>query len=887
MSAFKPRTSDGNFLFSVILATAKMLFIVILILGITGAGMLVGIAKAWVETSPPLDISAFDQQAKTSFIYDKNGNLITDFKGTENRIEATIDELPKNLINAIIAIEDQRFQSHNGVDVKRIFGALFANIFNDKNQGGSTITQQLIKQTMLSTDQNFKRKLQEAYLALELEKKISKQDILTEYMNVIYLGGSNYGVKVAALDYFGKNLNQLNLKECATLAAIIRDPGRYNPRSCYYVKKDTAPLDDRTGRVLNLMLEQGLISDHEYQEALATPLNVLEKSQFVSKMFDNAYYVEYAIYDVVTKMLRVEGNQQDNQANRSAMENKLRTGGYHIYTALNPLVQEGIQEVITNWKNYPAMRKSADQTYKTKIGDGEYIQLIQPQAAAVVMDWHTGELNAIVGGRNLPTARKQTNRANLLGQTSGMPVGSSIKPLAVYGPAFDMGYSPGTPVVNAPLRIEGWNDGVGGKGYPNNFGGASFTGIESMRIAMNKSHNTAAAQVLMNYVGVENSAHYLQLLGIKREHIMTNGAGLALGSSGISPIEMTAAFGAIANNGEYLEPYAFTRVLNSDGSLYIDVKNVQIRRQAFKPSTAWLLVNVLKGCVNPKTGTGDKARFGNFEVAGKTGTNSDSRGVTFAGITGYLSACVWIGHDGYQPLVSNATGGNYAAPLWAAVMSKAHQLKGYTKNRKINAAKADEMGFVVATACAVSGMKPTAACADDVNGYKVTKDYYVKGSQPTQTCNMHRTIRLCTKSKKAPGKYCKSTKVYGTIYLPEGHPLRYAYASDPQKVRSYFKGASTDKDAAAVGVCKVCKSNSGRTATTSTASDKLQTAIAKAQSQVERAETLMEAGTLTSAQERQLTKARDYVQRAIEDESVANMNKYTKQLKQLVDKLSQ
>lgn len=883
MSAFKSRTSEGNFLLSVAMTTVKMLFLVVLILGVSGTGLVLGIAKAWVETAPALDLTAFDKSAKTSYIYDKNGNLITDFRGSENRIEATLDEIPENLVKAVIAIEDQRFLTHNGVDIRRIFGALVANLLNNNMQGGSTITQQLIKKTMLTDDQNYKRKLQEAYLALELEKKISKDDILIEYLNVIYLGGNNYGVKVAAKDYFGKELNQLTLRECACLARIIRNPYRYNPRNAYYLKHTEDDLEiTGVNHVLDEMLDQGLITDAEYQQALGERLVVMEEPYYTSQMYDHAYYVEYAIYDVVTKMLKNE-NLADNSANRSAMENKLKTGGYRIYTSLDPGVQEGVQNVITNWSNYPDTRYSSDKTYKASLGNGEYINLVQPQAAAAVMDWRTGELVAIVGGRSTPTQRKQLNRANPPGSYSGMPVGSSIKPLSVYGPAFDLGYSPGTPVLNAPLRIEGWDDGSGGKGYPNNFGGSdsSFTGVESMRTAINKSHNTAAAQALVNYVGVENSVLYLRNMGIKAEHISSTPAGLSLGLSGVSVIELAGAFGMIANKGMYLEPYAFTRVLDSGGNLYLNQQVLQTSRQVFKDSTAWMLVSVLRGCVSD-SGTGSRANFGGFDIAGKTGTNSDSRGVTFAGMTGYLSGAVWIGHDNYKPLISSATGGNYAAPLWAAVMKEAHIRLGYTTNRKINDTSAEQMGLVKATACAVSGMKPTSACGNDVNGYGVTKDYYLKGTEPSQSCNMHRTIELCSKSKKAPGKYCKAKAKYGTIYLPEGHPLRYA---DITTVRKYFRGASTNKSAAEIGVCKTCKSSTGATATSTAASEKLAEAIQKAQNQIDRADTLLARNQLSEAQTAQLVKVRDYVQRAIDEESVTAMNKYGKQLMQLVNKL--
>jgi penicillin-binding protein 1A len=872
MSAFKPRTRNGNFLFAVIMTTMKMLFIVVLILAVTGTGLLVGVAKAWIETAPALDLSSFNEQAKTSFIYDKYGNLITDFKGTENRIDASWNEIPKNLKNAVIAVEDQRFRTHNGVDIKRILGALVTNLLNDNMQGGSTITQQLVKLTMLTPDQNYKRKLQEAYLALQLEKQISKDDILLEYLNIIYLGGNIYGVKVAANDYFGKDVSQLSLRECAALARCIRNPYRYNPRRNYYVTKTPEEIENGTNYVLGLMYEQGLITKEEYDQAMSERLSVKETSAYASKMYDNAYYVEYAIYDVVTKMLRVE-KLEDTTANRSAMENKLRTGGYSIYTSLDPKIQEAVQDVVTNWNKYPDTRNASDRTYKSSLGNGEYIQVVQPQAAAAVVDWHTGELIAIIGGRSTPTQRKQLNRA----YQSRMPVGSSLKPLSVYGPAFDLGYSPGSPVINAPLKIDGWDTE---KGYPSNFSGESFTGVETLRKAINKSHNTAAAQALYTYVGIENSVNYLLKLGVARSHISATGAGLALGASGISVIEMAAAFGAIANKGQYQEPYAFTRVVDSDGKVYLNARNLQIKRQAFKETTAWLLVSVLKGCVS-EGGTGQKANFGKFTVAGKTGTNSDYRGVFFAGMTGYYSGAVWIGHDNYKPLVSNAQGGTYAAPLWAAIMKTVHNLEGITKDHKINTKTAAQLGIVKAEACAVSGMKPTAACKNDVNGYGITTDFYVKGTEPTVSCNMHRTIRLCNKSKMLPGPNCTSVSTYGTIYLPEGHPLRY---SDIKDVRKYFKGASTDKGNASFSTCNKCKKSKGSASKTD--ESKLQSAIKKASGLIEKGQALIDSGELTNAQATKLKKSMSNTQKAIDNASYSNIVKYGKQLQELIAKYS-
>ena len=802
---FVPRGEYKSFILSTIMTTVKMLVIIMLIVAFAGSGLVMGIAKAWVDTAPNLDRDIFDSQAQTSFLYDKNGELITTFRGTENRVYCTYDELPRQLINAVISVEDARFWQHSGIDLKRYIGALVGNFFSGGSQGGSTITCQLIKQTMLTSEQTYRRKVQEAYLAMELEEKLTsdfegdyraaKEKILLEYMNIVYMGGSLYGVKTAAQDYFGKELYELSVRECAMLARMIKSPSRYNPRSNYYIRNTPEVSEDGADYVLGLMHEQGYITDREYAQALSERLEVKPSGSSGAAMYDNAYYVEYAIYDVVTKMLRVE-QLEDTASNRSLMESKLRTGGYHIYTCLDPEMQGAVQDIITNWNRYPAMRYSSDQ-YKRTLDNGEYINVEQPQAACAVMDWHTGELLAVVGGRSEPTARKQLNRAY---QTS-MPVGSSIKPLSVYGPAFDLGFSPATPLMNLPIRIEGWDSE---QGYPTNYGGSSYTGVESMRYAINKSHNYSSAQALYEYVGIANSVNYLLRLGVNSRHIQATGSGLALGSSGISVIEMADAFGAIANKGVYLESYTFTQVLYNDNMTpYIDVRDVQLTRDAFKPSTAYMLVDVLTGCVSGRDGTGSRAKFGNFTVAGKTGTNSNACGVFFAGMTAYYSCAVWIGHDNYRPLVNDATGGLYAAPLWASVMSKVHSLKNIIQDRPIIEGNYSDYGLVVSEVCAVSGLAPTNACRNDVNHYGVNTDYFLAGTQPTVECNMHRMVTLCTRSLRRPSARCSSTRSYGVIYIPEGHPLRQAESITD--LLHYFKGASISRDVSSILPCTSCR----------------------------------------------------------------------------------
>ena len=802
-SSFKTRTKERNFVLEVIMTTAKLFFIVALLVGVALTGLVVGVAKAWVETMPSLDISAFDEQAQTSYIYDKNGDLITDFKGYENRVEVDYGDLPANLVKAVVAVEDQRFWEHNGVDLRRLAGVIVGSLTNsDALQGGSTITQQLIKNTILNSEQTIKRKIQEIYLAIELEQQISKEEIIAEYLNVVYFGGSDYGVKVAAEDYFGKELNQLTLRECAALARMIRNPNGYNPRKCYYTLNTPQKIEEGTNHVLDLMYEQGLITKQEYANALGERLSVVQYSASANtEVLDNLYYVEYAIYDVVTKMLRVE-NLEDNRTNRSLMESKLRTGGFRIYTSLDPGLQDAVQRVVSNWDMYPRMRSSADSVYRASLGNGDYLEKVQPQAAVTIIDWRTGEIQAIVGGRNTPTGWKQTHLA--YGKTN-MPVGSSLKPLSVYGPALDLGNSPGSPVLNLPIVVAGWDSETG---FPTNYEGGGYSGVETLRVAINRSHNTAAAQALMTYVGIENSVEYLRRLGITTA--TPTGSGLALGTSGISTVEMAAGFAAVANGGVYLEPVAFSKVCRADGSVYMDAYDEQITRRAFRESTAWMLVDMLIGCCSydVEGSTGKQANFGNFTVAGKTGTNSDYRGVFFAGMTGYLAAAVWIGSENYKPLVTGASGGSYAAPLWAAIMERAHAYLGYTVNQPIRTHSAASMGLIQVEVCGISGMVPTDACRNDISGYPTNTDYFASGTEPVLPCNMHRMVRLCTISKRIPTASCTSTQYYGVIYLPEGHPLRSGVST---VVQEYFPGASTAKDAAAMGTCTICSNNEGDT----------------------------------------------------------------------------
>ena len=320
-----------------------------------------------------------------------------------------------------------------------------------------------------------------------------------------------------------------------------------------------------------------------------------------------------------------------------------------------------------------------------KSSDGTPEEVIQPQSAAVVFDYHTGQLKAIVGGRQEPQVKKALNRAI----AAHMPVGSSIKPLAVYGPALNLGIPPTTVIYDLPLPIDGWNSD---KGYPSNYGG-TFSGPVTMREALYRSINNAAAHVLMDYVTLDEAYRSLETMGISSSSINKDGSGMALGTSGISVFEMAVAYGAIGNSGTYSEPIAFTQVVDSDGNILLDATDpsMHITRKVFKPSANWLLIDMMTDVV--ERGTGTNAQIDGITVAGKTGTNTEQRGVYFCGITPYYSAALWVGHDHYEPLYRNATGSSDAAPLWQDFMSEIHDELNLT-DRPIMSESPESLGLV-------------------------------------------------------------------------------------------------------------------------------------------------------------------------------------------------
>jgi penicillin-binding protein 1A len=768
-SLFVKNKSNTPFALDVLFLSLKLLLVAVLIVGMAGAGLVYGVLKTYIETTPVFDIAQLTKSDRTSYLYDANGNELTSISAIEYRDWVELDDIPEMLRNAFISVEDVRFYKHSGVDFKRLFSAALEILGNSNSSGGSTITQQLIKNKVLGAERTYKRKVQEAFLALQCEKIMEKDAILEAYLNDIYLGESNYGVKTAAKDYFGKDLNELSIRECAMIAGLTQNPYNNNPRRNFYWERYGRNLDSyknntvrRTNTVLSRMYENDKITRDQYLSALNEEVSIKEVSENL-RMYDHAYFVEYCIDDVITHWME-QDHVINNSQNRQLYENKLRTGGYRIYTTLDPVVQQTVQNELSDWDGYPKLADESQNKIEEIISDSITIETVEPQAAAVVIDQHTGEIRAIVGGRHEPQIRKGINRAT----HSLVEVGSSIKPLSVYGPALDNGASPATIIANTEGAIDGWG---GDKGYPE--GGLTNKknyGPVTLRYGLEQSLNVVAARLLFSrYVGIDQAVEYMKRLGIPESQLNKDGPGLALGTSGITPLQMCAAYAAIANNGYYNEPLSFTKVTDKDGNVILDADLIRgSETKVYKDATTpYLLVDLLKNAV--ESGTGKNARIEGYEVAGKTGTNSDYASVFFAGMTCKYTAVVWIGHDyPANKLETNASGGKFAATLWNLFMTKL--MEGEESKPIINENEST-LGLLQRTVCPISGKLATDACIhyrnsrEEFNKFKTITDWFSYASVPTEPCDIHATLSICKESGCVAGKYCDPENIEQRTYV--------------------------------------------------------------------------------------------------------------------------
>lgn len=717
-------------------AVFKYFFLILLTLCLSfgTAGFL--ILYSWTMDMPEFDKTILQESAQSSYIYDRDGNVIAKFSSSENRSWIKYEDIPEQLVNAFICTEDIRFFEHGAIDPKRFVSALIGQL-NGGTHGGSTITQQLVKNAYLTNEVTYKRKVQEIIMAWKLEQEMEKKEILEAYLNIIYFGESNYGIKAAADDYFGKDISALTLKECALLAGLVKNPNGYSPRRNMYVLNDISKTDKRTTDVLWNMKENGFITEEQYKIALDEPYNIKEHSISTS-IYPYPHYVEYVIKDVINDMLKKEG-LNDTWQNRSVLEWKIRSGGYRIYSSLDPEAQKILQETTASYKNYPAIKGKKDK----------------PETAAVILDQTDGSIVAMTGSRKEPKSYKTLNRAVM----NTMPVASIIKPLSAFAPAFENGASPGTVGYNYACKIEGYDITTD---YP--AGNMGPQKAMTYREALQRSSNTIPAKIVCQDISYAVSKQYLMQMGIDADKIQENGSGLVLGTSGINVLQMAGAYACLASGGTYHEPKSYTRVLDRNDSTVIEAKDYQVVRDVFSKPTSWLITNAMESVI----GFNENVRGVNgIKTAGKTGTHED-KCATFAGYTPYYTSVIWVGADDYSSF-GNISGADHAAPIFSEYMNKIHTEKGL-EDKDILPFTQEDADVVSCETCSVSGNLATDLCRK--NGCAVT-EYFRKDTQPQKECDMHIMITECYSASALACESCPSYKThqYEGLFIPADSPL--------------------------------------------------------------------------------------------------------------------
>lgn len=662
-------------------------------------------------------LPAWDPQqlsgAKTTLLYDDEEQLVARLHAEENRTEVTLDKVPQDLINAFVATEDHDFYRHHGVNFKGIARAVFHNIHSGDltGQGASTITQQLARNAFLSFDKRWERKLKEIIIAFKLESAYSKDEILAMYMNKIPFGAGAYGVQAAANTYFGKDVSQLSLAECSLLAGLPQSPNAYNPFQYYDRAKK------RQEMVLNRMLECGYIDAAQAQAAGQEPL-VFKKATNVNTRY--GFYIDSVIDEAIDILA--------SKKLSSDPTNAVYRGGLKIYTAMDSNVQQYAEELYSNPANFPRESKGGDTV----------------QSALVVMDHSTGEVKTVIGGRSYERKRG-FNRAT----SAYRQPGSSIKPIAVYAPALENGYMPYYVLNDGPVSFKMGNT----IWTPHNYDG-KYRGLISMRTAVQLSINVYAVQML-DQVGIRKSFDFARSMGLQLvDSPGTNDLSLSplsLGglTRGVTPVQMTAAYSAFANEGVYCKPHLITRIVDAQGLEIYNYKPAD--KRVMTAETAWLMSDMLQTVCT--SGTGTNGRVPGVVTAGKTGTTEEHKDSWFVGFTPGYAAAVWMGYDSDHAM-SGESGGGYPARLFRAVLQKAHQDNKFP-SRKMPG------GITKATVCSLSGKLPSEKCPDDT----IVSEYCAKRFLPKDTCDqLHELIYICPESGKLAGKYCPNPQPWSPYH---------------------------------------------------------------------------------------------------------------------------
>ncbi len=766
------------------LFVARLMLIAVVGVTVIGVASGLGVFKGIIDSAPDITNIDVSPTGFSTFIYDKSGRQTAKLVASDsNRIPVSMDKIPENLKNAFVAVEDSRFYSHNGIDIKGIMRAgVTALKDKDLSQGASTITQQLLKNNVFtgwtsenSTIDRVKRKIQEQYLAIQLEKKMSKEDILLNYLNTINLGQNTLGVQAASLRYFNKNVYELNLSECAVIAGITQNPSRFNPIS--HPDKNA----ERREKVLRNMNEQGYITDEEYEKALADDVysRIQTTNETVEEDTINSYFDDAVTESVYNDLLAAGYN--DTQA-----YTLLYSGGLSIYSTQDPDIQRICDEVCGNEENYPAgTRYYLNYTVSIEKADGEVVnhstemfkkyfkesnskfnllynseeeayeaideykaavmnsgdEVIaekisitpQPQISLTVEDQHTGEIVAMVGGRGPKSASRTLNRAT----SAKRQPGSTFKVVSTYAPALDSaGLTLATTFNDAPFNYQN------GKPVHNWYSG--YRGINSIRMGITQSLNIVTVKCLTQ-IGPQLGYDYLQNFGFttlvaheerfnrttqKNEIYSDIQQSLALGgiTYGVTNKELNAAYATIANEGTYIKPKLYTKVIDHDGNVILDNTPLD-SRQVLKQTTAYLLTSAMQDVVT--AGTGGAVNFGGMAIAGKTGTTSDYNDVWFAGYTPYYTCTTWTGFDNNVKLSSSAEKA-LAKTIWRGVMSRIHEDLEY-------ASFPTPGGLVTCTVCGVSGKLPVPGLCDG----HTKSEIFAEDTVPTETCDVHYAGTVC------------------------------------------------------------------------------------------------------------------------------------------------
>lgn len=556
--------------------------------------------------------------AVSSQVFDSHGRLITTLHSDQNRLPIDINKVPQNLQNAFIAAEDNRFYEHIGIDPIGIFRAIFANLTNRGiAQGGSTITQQLAKNAFLSQEQTLKRKIQEAMLALEIEHKYSKKEILEMYMNQIYFGQGAYGIQTAAKTYFNKDVNELTLTQCAMLAGLPKSPNYYSPFNNLNEAKK------RKNVVLDQMVKYGYVSAAEAEDAKNQDLG-LSKSHQSKEADEYASFIDYVSQQVAKKY----------------GDDALYKEGLKIYTTMDVDKQHAAVRAMRNLPN----------NYTDENG------LTQPQAAIVSIDPKTGHILAMVGGRG----QDSFNRASMAVRQPG----SAFKPF-VYLTALQHDMTPDTTMDDQPVTYGSWS--------PKNAGG-SYSGTMALSDALAHSVNTIAVQ-LADKVGTKNIIANAKKMGITTLDAKDDNLAMALGglTKGVTPLEMASAYGTFANKGVHVKPTAIVKILDRNGNVLEDASTLEkeeTKTRVMSEREAYEMTTMLEGVIDHGTGTGTAAAIGR-PAAGKTGTTDDNKDAWFVGYTPDIVTAVWIGDDTGSHSLGEIYGGTIPAEIWKDYMSSA------------------------------------------------------------------------------------------------------------------------------------------------------------------------------------------------------------------------